>query len=157
MGVNGHNQSVSKTYIANVDADVFCSDFIIEDEIDKTGEVRVWGHLVLASHSLGRTTLKDGHKQGNTALIQKGIYWYTYKKSHPFKTIWKIVQSVVCYKVWGWEYVFIIVCKYYPSPIYCVSRTIVSPSLYIWPVQITQSYAANIVDCLTLHDLVMKT
>ena len=41
MGVNGHNQYVSKTYIANVDADVFCSDFIIEDEIDETGEVRV--------------------------------------------------------------------------------------------------------------------
>ena len=30
-----------KTYIANVDADVFCSDFIVEDKIDETGEVRL--------------------------------------------------------------------------------------------------------------------
>ena len=42
-------------------------------------------------------------------------------------------------------------------PIYGVSRTIVAPSLLIGPVQITQSYAANTVDCLTLHELVMKT
>ena len=38
-------------------------------------------------------------------------------------------------------------------PIYGVSRTIVAPSLYIW----LKSYAANTLDCLTLHELVMKT
>ena len=45
--------------------------------------------------------------------------------------------------------------------IYGVSRTIVAPSLYIWSVQITQSYGgdcpANTVDCLTLQILLTKT
>ena len=46
-------------------------------------------------------------------------------------------------------------------PIYSVSRTNIAPYLYIWPVQITQSYGgdclANTVDCLTLQILSAKT
>ena len=45
--------------------------------------------------------------------------------------------------------------------IYAVSRKIVTPSIYIWPAQITQSYGnecpANTVDCLTLQILLIKT
>ena len=45
--------------------------------------------------------------------------------------------------------------------IYSVSHTIVKPSLYIWPVQITQSSRgdcpANTVDCLMLQILSTKT
>ena len=46
-------------------------------------------------------------------------------------------------------------------PIYSVSRTIVAPSLIIWPVQITQSYGgycpANTVDCIKLQILLAQT
>ena len=41
--------------------------------------------------------------------------------------------------------------------IYDVNHTIVAPSLYIWPVQITQLNAANTVKCLTLHELMRKS
>ena len=48
-----------------------------------------------------------------------------------------------------------------PTPIHSVSRTTVAPSLYNWPVQITQLYGgdcpANTVDCLTLQILSAKT
>ena len=47
------------------------------------------------------------------------------------------------------------------SPIYSVSRTIVAPSLYIWPLQISQLYGCdcvtNTVDFLTLQILSTKT
>ena len=55
-------------------------------------------------------------------------------------------------------------CTYHKlrsTQIYRVSRTIVAPSFYIWPIQITQSYGgdcpANTVNYLTLQILLTKT
>ena len=71
-------------------------------------------------------------------------------------------------KSWGSNCVLrkILAVKLFPRAnpgwsIYGVGRTIVGPSLYIWPAQITQSYAgdcpSNTVDCQTLQISLTKT
>ena len=65
----------------------------------------------------------------------------------------------ISFYVVGSPFPIYLTCKEYS--IYGVRRTIVGPSLFIWPAQITQLYASecpsNTVDCLTLQIQLTKT